>query len=268
MVHPKAGTGEDSVSESTIAILSGVGLFVGVLIFVEAGIRLGRYQARRAGGVEGGTSIVDTAMLGLLGLLIGFTYSASYGRLENRRALIAHETNAIGTAYLRLDVLPEEAQPHLRRLFRQYLEARLLPYDRIIADVPTYRAELGRLQGEIWSSAVVACRQQQQGMLTSIVVLPALNEMIDVTTTREMVAITRTPGVIILLIFVVALISSLLAGYAMSTRKQRSVLHTILFAVIIAISVYVILDLENPREGIIRLDATDTVLQGLLQKIN
>jgi hypothetical protein len=106
------------------------------------------------------------------------------------------------------------------------------------------------------------------GPPVTIVVLPAINEMIDITTTREMVAMTRVPGVIITLLFAVSLISALLAGYAMSTWMRRSWLHMILFAAIIAISIYVILDLENPRIGLIRLDAADVVLQHLLEKIN
>jgi hypothetical protein len=256
------------MSEASIAALSAVGLFIGVLLFLEGGIRLGRAQSRRAGGsLEGGTGVIDTAVLALLGLLIGFTFNGAYARMESRRALIAREANAIGTAYLRLDLLPGEAQKVLRPLFRQYLEARLRSYEAIMADVPGYRAELGRLQGEIWTKAEVACRQVP-GPPVTIVVLPAINEMIDITTTREMVAMTRVPGVIITLLFAVSLISALLAGYAMSTWMRRSWLHMILFAAIIAISIYVILDLENPRIGLIRLDAADVVLQHLLEKIN
>jgi hypothetical protein len=245
------------MSEASIAALSAVGLFIGVLLFLEGGIRLGRAQSRRAGGsLEGGTGVIDTAVLALLGLLIGFTFNGAYARMD-----------AIGTAYLRLDLLPGEAQKVLRPLFRQYLEARLRSYEAIMADVPGYRAELGRLQGEIWTKAEVACRQVP-GPPVTIVVLPAINEMIDITTTREMVAMTRVPGVIITLLFAVSLISALLAGYAMSTWMRRSWLHMILFAAIIAISIYVILDLENPRIGLIRLDAADVVLQHLLEKIN
>lgn len=251
------------MSEAVRAAVSAVGMFVLVLTFIEVGIRLGRFQIRRTGAPEGGTGTVDAAILGLLGLLIGFSFSGAYTRMEDRRALIAVEANAIGTAYLRLDLLAPEAQGELRRLFRRYLEARVESYESIVADFPRYRARVTGLQQEIWSRAVAACG----GQPTSLLVLPAINEMIDITTTRELLARIRVPSLIIALLFIVAMVSSLLAGYGMSTRQRRSLLHMFLLAAIIATSIYVIQDLANPRVGLIRLDASDLMLQYLLEKV-
>lgn len=89
--------------------------------------------------------------------------------------------------------------------------------------------------------------------------------MIDIVTMREVSAITKIPPAIIILLFVVSLLAALLAGYSMCVRKKASLLHMVLFAAIIAVSFYVILDLESPRVGIIRLDEADVVLQNLLK---
>ena len=94
----------------------------------------------------------------------------------------------------------------------------------------------------------------------AMLLLPALNAMIDITTTRTMAARTHAPPVVFGLLFVVALLSAVLAGYGMSGSPQRNLLHMVGFSVIVAVTVYVILDLEYPRLGFIRVDAADRVL--------
>jgi hypothetical protein len=97
--------------------------------------------------------------------------------------------------------------------------------------------------------------------------LPGLNEMIDIATTRTIVMHTQLPALIFILLTGVALISGLLAGYAMAKRKSRSWLHLLLYAAVIAITDYAVLDLEYPRFGLIRLDAADQALRQLRDSI-
>jgi len=103
-----------------------VGLFVGVLAFLELGRRIGR--RRIASGGEAGFGAVESAVFGLMGLLIAFTFSGAAGRFDARRDLVTREANAIGTAWLRIDLVPGEAQAKLRDLFRRYLDSRLATY--------------------------------------------------------------------------------------------------------------------------------------------
>ena len=135
-----------------------VGLFITMLALLELGRRMGR---RRAADTEGArTGVVDSAVFALLSLLLAFTFSGAAARFDARRHLVVEEANAIGTAYLRLDLLPADAQPALREMFRRYVETRLEAY-RKLPDVPATRAELvkaAKLQGEIWSQAVAATR--------------------------------------------------------------------------------------------------------------
>jgi hypothetical protein len=94
-------------------------------------------------------------------------------------------------------------------------------------------------------------------------VLPALNEMIDITTTRHVATQNHPPLVIYLLLASLSLVGSLLVGYGMSENKRQSWLHTTAFAIVLSLTTYVIVDLEFPRVGLIRVDAADQVLVDL-----
>ena len=252
------------------ASLLAVGLLLGMLILAEAGRRIGmRRLAQDPQGAEAGVGTVEGAVFALLGLLIAFTFSGAASRFDTRRQLIIKETNDIGTAYLRLDLLPVDAQPELREKFRQYLDARLEVY-RQLPDIAAAKEELvkaNKLQGEIWSRAVAASRAQGASPAAPMLVLPALNTMIDITTTRTMAMQMHPPVVIFALLFGLALASSLLVGYGMAGSKAHNWLHMLGLVFAMAASVYVILDIEYPRAGFIRVDAFDQALLELRESM-
>jgi hypothetical protein len=199
---------------------------------------------------------------------LGFSFSGATSRLDTKRELIVEEGNAIGTAYLRLDELPVADQPEMRRSFREYLDARLQVHDGL-TDPRVVEQEFARareLQQEIWSRAVSASRNDPT-QNTARLLLPALNEMIDITTTRSIAMHTQLPQLIFILLTGVALVSGLLAGYAMAKRRRRSWLHMMLYSVVIAVTIYTVLDLGYPRFGLIRLDAADKALLQLRDSI-
>lgn len=240
-----------------------VGLFLGMLLLSEVGRRIGmRRIAQDPEGARAGVGTVDGAVFALLGLLVAFTFSGAAARFDTRRQLIVEETNAIGTAYLRLDLLAPSAQPALRDGFRRYLDSRLEVY-RKLPNIADAREELERntkLQREIWDQAVVACRAEGSQPAATMLLLPALNEMIDVTTTRTMAARMHPPTIIFAMLFGLALTGSLLAGDGMAGGKSRSWVHTVGLALTMAAAVNVVLDIEFPRLGFIRVDAFDQAL--------
>ena len=245
-------------------------LFLGMLICLEIGRRLGIHRlAKDPHGAMSGLSVVEGAVFGLYGLLLAFTFSGAPARFDTRRQLIAEEANSIGTAYLRLDLLSPESQPALRDRFRKYLDSRLEVY-RKFPDIEAVKAELSKsakLQMDIWVQAVAATPLQGSHPGAAVLLLPALNQMIDITTTRTMAARIHPPRMVFALLFLLALDCSLLAGYGMAGSKQRSWLHIIAFVVITVISVYVVLEIEYPRTGSIRLDAYDQVLVELRESM-
>jgi hypothetical protein len=111
------------------AALLAVGLFASLLACLEIGRRIGVRRAAQEGeAARAGAGVVEGAVFALLGLLIAFTFSGAASRFDHRRTLIVEEANAIGTAYLRLDLLPAAAQEELRESFRRYVDARLAVY--------------------------------------------------------------------------------------------------------------------------------------------
>jgi hypothetical protein len=237
-------------------------LFLGMLALFGAGRYLGRrVRARNPEATDVGGGLIDTSVLGLLGLMLAFTFSGAAERFDARRILIVQETNAIGTAYLRLDLLPAAAQQQLRSDFRRYAESRLAFYrslpDRVRARA--IAAESERLQRGIWSQAVAAAQELNKPAPMTLV-LSSLNEMIDITTTRAMSLIMHPPLVIYALLGVLSLTCAMLAGFGTSAQSKPSILHLVAFPIVLTLTIYVTLDLEYPRQGLIRVDAADEVL--------
>ncbi len=239
------------------------GLLLVIFLLLEIGRRIGiRRRKADPDHASAGLGAIEGAVFGLMGLLIAFTFSGAAERFDGRRHLIGEEANAIGTAYLRIDLLPPSAQPALRQDFRNYLDERLQMYRVISYD---YNGALqhfqnaNNLQTKIWGEAVAACSQQSSAAVTTLV-LSSLNEMIDITTTRLVAMETHPPAVVFYGLGLLLMATSLLAGYGMSESKKRSWMHMAVYAVIMAATLYVILDLEYPRFGLIRIDAADHVL--------
>lgn len=244
-------------------------LFLGMLIFLEIGWRAG---LRRAGKelkeARTGVGAIEGAIFALLGLLVAFTFAGATSRFDTRRQLVVEEANAIGTAYLRLNLLSGEARTALRENFRRYLDSRMEVY-RKLPDIAAAKEELDKstkLQGEIWDQAVIACRAEGYHPAATLL-LPALNEMIDITTTRTTAAQMHPPFIIFVMLFGLSLICSLFVGHGMAEGKTRNWLHIVGFAAVFAICVYVILDIEFPRMGLIRVDAIDQVLVELRESM-
>jgi hypothetical protein len=247
-----------------VSVTAILGLFFGMLLLLELGLRLGsRRLAVDEGGSRAGLGAVEGAVFALMGLLVAFSFSGAASRFDARRRMIVDEANAIGTAWLRLDLLPAGSQPGLRELFRGYLDARISIYQKL-PDLAAARAEFARansLQSQIWSNATAAVQQAPPPVMGTV--LPALNQMFDVATTRTTATEFHPPAIIFAMLGGLTLVSALLAGFAMAGSKARSWVHVLGFALIMTITIYVILDLEFPRVGMIRIDATDQVLSDL-----
>lgn len=236
-------------------------LFFAVLIgCLMAGRRLGR-AAFASDRPPAGLGTVEAVTFGLLGLLLAFTFSGAADRLDTRRGQIVDEANAIGTAWLRIDVLPASTQPKIRQLFRSYTDARIAVYRTFAAQgldaaLAEY-ARSSRLQQEIWNEAVAACREVPSA---TVVVLPALNEMFDIAATRLAATQMHPPTIVYIVLAVISLVCAGLVGYQMGATEVASRAHMLAFALILAFIFYVILDFEYPRLGLIRIDDFDSLI--------
>ena len=246
-----------------------IGLFIAMVVCLEAGYRLASRRIRVQGNAHEGLGSIEAAVFAMLGLLLGFAFSQALARFDDRRHMIIDEANAIGTAYLRLDFAPPDDQTELRQLFRDYLDARIHVYATPNDDAATNAsiAAAEAMQRRIWSGIVESSKHDSTQNVTRVLV-PAINEMIDITTVRTVYLNVGIPRLILALLLVVALCSAMTAGYAMAKRGHRSILHVLLYATSIAMTIYVVLDLEQPRRGVIRLTETDRILESLRKSMD
>jgi hypothetical protein len=225
-----------------------------MLVLLEIGrrFRILHKSPAESGAIEG-------AIFALFGLLLAFTFSGAIARYDTHRKLIVEESNDIGTAYLRLDLLPPDAQPELRQFFRDYTNSRLHLYDTVSEEIsPTSR----QLQREIWEKSVVAANSPGAKVDAAKLLLPALNAMIDITATRQNAFNMHPPAIVFLLLFAFSGGSAFLAGYSM-TAHNRGWFYMIALAVAVTATVYATLEVEYPRRGLIRFAGIDQPLADL-----
>ena len=241
-----------------ILIIAGL-LFPITLIIMEVGRRLGlRRMAEDPKGARAGASAVEAAVFALFGLLIAFTFTSAASRYETRRDLVVQHTNAIGTAWLRLDLLPTEVQSVLRKDFRLYVDA-IIKAHQLAGDgeaIDQMLPYVEKLQDKIWKLAETASSRDGRPQVATLV-LPALNEMFDLTASRYAAYRFHVSIVILWFLVFLSLLASLLVGYAMASARRHNWLHMILFALLISLTLYVIFDFEFPRHGVIQLGQFD-----------
>ena len=238
-------------------------MFFSILACLAIGRWIGQFIIIRHGSVaKPNIGSLEGAVFALMGLLIAFTFSGALTRFDARRVQAVDEANAIGTAYLPLDLLPAAAQPKLRETFRSYADARIATY-RKLPDIAAAQQELARsqaLQSEIWTQSIAATRMPDNRPGADLLLLPALNAMFDITTVRVAATQIHPPTIVYGMLIALAFAAALLAGYQSAGEKDRDWVHQIGFAAIVAFTVYVILDIEYPRLGWVRIDGIDQVL--------
>lgn len=202
-------------------------------------------------------SPIESSLLGLLALLLAFTFSMSASRFETRRQLVIQESNDIGTAILRADLYPDSIRQQLRADFRSYVEARIHYYevgeDREKIDQALQQAE--QISSRIWKKAA-SLAQNKDNLISSNQMIPALNSMIDIVTTRQAAGQGRVPDSILWMLFILCLISSFILGYHQN-KKSHSNIIIVVFSIMISACIYLILDLDRPRQGLINNDAVN-----------
>jgi hypothetical protein len=213
-----------------------------------AGLRLHKTkdEAHRSqiGGVQG-------AVLGLLGLLLGFTFSMAVGRHDTRRDLVLKEANAVGTAWLRAGLLPEPHRAPVKDLLRQYVDVRL-KYEAL-SDNPAQLAEglrLGAaLQNRAWQHAEAAATEAPTAPTVSFIA--ALNDVIDTDAERIAAGRNQIPAGVWVLVIIVAAAGCFTSSYGSGAQGARSVFTNLLLPALISVVILLIFDLTHSRQGVI-----------------
>jgi hypothetical protein len=225
------------------------------LLVTEAGFLLGRRaQSNLDEHARSQVSTIQGATLGLLALLLGFTFAMSMSRYDTRKQLVLEEANAIGTTFLRAQLLPEVPRQEISNLLRRYVEVRLEFYetgvDQKKLDQATKATE--KLQRQLWSHTAALGERDPRAITTGLFV-QSLNEVIDLHTKRITALENHVPEIIFFLLYFVAIVAIGLIGYGCGLSGLRNFFVTMVSSILIAAVIMVIIDLDRPRQGLIRV---------------
>jgi hypothetical protein len=228
-------------------------IFAASLVALMAASEIGRRIGLRVGG-EGTDDIstLESAILGLLALMIGFTFAMALSRFDDRRVAILNEANAIGTTALRARLLPAPHNAEALNLLRDYVQLRLEVSEQVgsAAEVRAAIARSNALQEALWHQAK-AVAAKDNGMVPTGLFIQSLNEMIDDQEKRLTAALNRVPNVALLSLYGIAVVASGFAGYASELVARRSRKRVYLLAVLISSVILLIQDLDRPGAGFI-----------------
>lgn len=224
-------------------------LVVPLLVTAELGIRWSmRLRAEVDEETRSRISTIQGAILGVLGLMLGFTFSMALSRYDLRRELVVDEANAIGTTWLRSALVPQPYRDAADKLLRAYVEARLEFYAAGL-DQGRLRAALeksAQLQNSLWREAAGAARDQPTPITSTFI--QSLNEMIDLDAKRIEALENRIPLAVWWLLVAVSVLGSLVTGFVYPHRTLPVVL---VVPIVLAGVMTLIADLDSPRGGLI-----------------
>ena len=229
-----------------------------VLVILLVGLselawRMGIASSRKKSEADKDGGTVRSAVLALLGLLLGFSFAIAGARQEARRELLVKEANSIGTTALRAQLLPEPHATNVVRLLREYVPLRIEAHreGQFSDQFATTRKRSAELQDHIWTEAVAAAAERPSPITASFIA--SLNETIDLEATRISAKRNHVPGAVWLLLLCVAGCGLWLVSYQAGTSGRHSILERFVFPVLVAI-VTLITDIDTPRGGLISLD--------------
>jgi len=231
-----------------------LGVFILILTgALETGVRLGRHTDPIR--LKGGQIVtLQAAILGLLALVLSFTYSFVANRLESRKIAVIYEANAIGTAYLRSDFASEPQRSKLRALLEQYARSRLVTQQNTdteegVRQVVAYSLSI---QKQLWPLVRDDMQQSQAGPKQALLA-QAINEVIDMHTVRLTAAFDRLPAVVFIMMLLIGGLAMFITGYVSGTTETTSRWPSSVFAVVLAFMMYVIVDMDRSLTGFVQV---------------
>jgi hypothetical protein len=253
-----------------LTILLTIALCGAMILCLEIGRVIGVRRMREdPEGADVGVGSLSAAVFSLLGLMLAFAYADASRRFDERRRQIVEEVNDVGTAWLRIALLPAADQPAVRAAFREYLDSRIEVH-RDPGDFSDRTASVARTsaaQAEAWKLAVASC-SRPEGEPARILLLNAMNKMFDTATSRLSMAHMHPPAMVFILLVVLALASAVLAGIGLGAGKHRKWAHLIAYSILVSATIYLIIDVEFPRRGFARIDSFDRMMVDLRQSMD
>lgn len=244
----------ESVYEANELVLAFV-YFALMLIASEAGFRLGPRSGNHAtNDTKSQHLTVEAGILGVLGLLLGFTMSMALSRFEIRKHLVLEEAQAIGAAYSFTQLLPVDEGKEIADLLRAYANVRIRGQDArdIYGQITAVRQESSRLQEAFWRRAI-AYGQKEPNVVRAGLLLQSLKEVIQLDAARWMAFQDHVPAMVIYAIAIVGLLAVMTVGYTFGLSGLRQPFSICMLSLAITLVLAIIVDVDRPREGLIRV---------------
>lgn len=200
---------------------------------------------------------IVASLLGLLALLLSFTFNMASTRYDNRRLVILDEANTIRTSILRTDLYPDSLKTKLKSDLKDYLESRIYYYTSVVDtfDIDKANKDSEKIFQKIWIK-VNQDAKNETNFVRSQQMIPALNDMINMVSKRDAVKNATVPNPVYWLLFIIILFASFTTGYS-NIGKQKNHVLAVIFSVSVMLTVYLILNLDRPRRGITNMNNTE-----------
>lgn len=240
----------DAVPIIVIVVLFAVAAFLSY----EAGFRLGRWWQARTPDTEeqGPAGVIVGAILALMAFLLAVTMGMASDRFDARRTIVLDEANAIGTAYLRADFLPQPYRDQSKELYREYVPLRILTSGDP-TDLAVRISESNRILNELWSTAQagVAAGGSSDVLATYI---EAVNDVIDMHESRITAGIyARVPQTVLWLLIAGTVLSLGMVGYSAGLAGHRSLITAAVLIIALGAVLLLVVDLDRSRDGFLQV---------------
>ena len=230
-------------------------LLVSIFLFYLLGVKIGNDKKRHNPDAKAkGIGPLEGALLGLLSLLLSFTLSMSASRYDSRRTIIVQEANDISTVISLADLYSDSIRTAFRKDLKQYVTARIAYYDATTGI--TINQELSNASitsARIWERAAALSKKQPE-YSRDMLMLPAISTMTDIVTSRDAGRLATVPGLIIYLLIILTILGSFIVGYSKKESKNDWIILT-MYALMTGMTIYTILDLDQPRSGLIQTNS-------------
>jgi hypothetical protein len=228
-------------------------VYAGLMATSELGFRIGRpFRARIEEPARQMDGAVQTAALGLLALLLAFSFSLVASRYDSRKAVVVLEANAIGTAYLRTQLLPEPQRSESQAILRRYVLERIRAYDLGTPAATDAAIRSKELQDALWARAMAAAHDDRMAPIFATAVAASLNEVIDSSEAALTAFENDVPRPIMVLLFAIAAIAAGITGYCDGVSGKRVVLALAVQPLLVALVIATIADMDQPFRGTVR----------------
>lgn len=252
------------------AVLIAIVLLGAMALGAELGYRLGG-RGRQAHNELTRTQVISIqgSTLGLLALLLGFTFAMALSRFEYRKQMVVQESNAIGTAALRSQFLPPSRDDEVKQLFRRYVEIRLesvLETRQGSSDRDRLDVEDRQIQLHLWRIANEAAEADPRSIPLGLFT-HAVNEVIDIKMKRDIAVANHVPESVLLFLLAFAVLAAVVLGYGNGLAGARILSLTAVYSGIVVLVVVLIIDLDHPQQGLARTSQQSMIqLQEILDR--